>query len=438
MRISLPYSRNKRYLTGIDWMISALDHLTRKSTGAGTASQIVLQLDSAISENDLKTSLKQFAHKVPVISGRQVRDLNLAPYWRIQAEMPCRVPKVSIHHPTSSRACLAEAVNTSLLDRNEYIAFHILHQKDSDEHFLAMTFDHRLLDARGAETLLDTIQRYPDGMEDCDKLFSPPEPAHLDNWLDRFRAGQRVNRALRAMAKAPIEFLSLPDNMRNRPFRFATITFSEEETGIISNNACDHAGYFMLMPYVLATITQLLHEVLGGKDPDKLNYVVPVSIDMRNPDRIKEEMFFNHLSFLFFHLLPQDMADRKSLTQKIMRQMYDQTQSNLPRDLHDVNMLMRIAPLCVLTPIMRKLRLILGSFAFSCVGDSAYKSRTFMGAKILNLFHMPRVPTPPGFGFFLNKFNGKLNMVLSYVDGMLTDAQVDEVMQKARQRLIDG
>ena len=164
MRISLPYSRNKRYLTGIDWMISALDHLTRKSTGAGTASQIVLQLDSAISENDLKNSLRQFAYEVPVLSGRSARDLNLAPYWRIPAETTRRVPEVSIHRPTSSRACLAEAVNTSLLDRNEYMAFHILRQKDTNEHFLAMTFDHRLLDARDAETFFDTIQRYPDGM----------------------------------------------------------------------------------------------------------------------------------------------------------------------------------------------------------------------------------------------------------------------------------
>ena len=152
----------------------------------------------------------------------------------------------------------------------------------------------------------------------------------------------------------------------------------------------------------------------------------------------KQEMFFNHLSFMFFHLLPEDMTDRKLLTQKIMRQMYDQTQSNLPKHLCDVNMLMRIAPLSVLDPIMEKLRLLLGSFAFSCVGDSAYKSKTFMGSKVLNLFHMPRVPTPPGFGFFFNQFNGKLNMVFSYLDGILTDAQIDDLVRKARQRLIEG
>ena len=102
----------------------------------------------------------------------------------------------------------------------------------------------------------------------------------------------------------------------------------------------------------------------------------------------------------------------------------------LGRDLWDVTMLMRIAPVWLLARIMAKIRLMLGSLSFSCVGDSAYRSDTFMDAKVLNLFHMPRVPTPPGYGLFFNEFASGLNLVFSYVDGLMSDEDADDLVQR--------
>jgi hypothetical protein len=48
-----------------------------------------------------------------------------------------------------------------------------------------------------------------------------------------------------------------------------------------------------------------------------------------------------------------------------------------------------------------------------------------MGAEIKNFFHMPRVPSPPGLGFFFNHFNGRLNLVIPYLDGLLQDREIN-------------
>ncbi len=85
---------------------------------------------------------------------------------------------------------------------------------------------------------------------------------------------------------------------------------------------------------------------------------------------------------------------------------------------------------------MLKIRLMLGSLSFSCVGNSAYGSDTFLGAKVINLFHMPRVPTPPGFGFFFNEFDSRLNMVFSYVDGMMTDDEANDLVGRVWTALV--
>ena len=81
---------------------------------------------------------------------------------------------------------------------------------------------------------------------------------------------------------------------------------------------------------------------------------------------------------------------------------------------------MRIVPLPVLSRLM--LRPLNGEFAslgFSAVGKGGYPFRQFMQAEVRNLVHMPLVPVPPGLGFVFNQFGGRLNAVLSYVDGLL-------------------
>jgi hypothetical protein len=47
---------------------------------------------------------------------------------------------------------------------------------------------------------------------------------------------------------------------------------------------------------------------------------------------------------------------------------------------------------------------------------------------------MPRVPMPPGIGFFSNFFNGRLNLVLSHLDGLLQDTDIVMIEQGIRQR----
>jgi hypothetical protein len=55
-----------------------------------------------------------------------------------------------------------------------------------------------------------------------------------------------------------------------------------------------------------------------------------------------------------------------------------------------------------------------------------------MGAGVMNLIHMPMVPIPPGVGFVVNQFGPRMNAVLSYVDGLLSDEEAQRIEDGVR------
>jgi hypothetical protein len=116
--------------------------------------------------------------------------------------------------------------------------------------------------------------------------------------------------------------------------------------------------------------------------------------------------------------------------------MYEQVKSGFPKALHESSMLMRLAPLPLLSRVMlRPLRGEFASLGFTCVGKSGYPFDRFGEAELVNLIHMPLVPVPPGLGVFINQFGSKMNAVLATVDGMLDDEDIVKFREAIRRLL---
>jgi len=438
------FSRKKRYLTGIDWIIHALDYITKKATGAGNTSQVVLELDGSISEDDFRNCLESLTKKHPVLHGRLSRDFNLAPYWKMSFVSQCKSLPIKIYHlddiysNTNVFSLLEQTANLKFISNREHLFFHLIYT--GNKCYVAMTFDHRLFDGRGAEAFLEILQNEWENKDNtfCDKnIIVPAESAHLCHWRRKFIAGQQVNRTFLKLGKnAPPRVLPLPASLNNRRFRFKVIPFDKHQTDLIVENAYNEAGYLMLMPYVLASTVWVIHRLFSKRNIKSGDYVVPVSIDMRPQAKVQQEVFFNHVSFLFIKILPDEADNFPILLKSIKKQIYDQIKSGLPGHFQEATLLMRILPLPILSNIMRLyLKGQIASFSFSYVGESAYKSPFFMGKKILNVLHMPRVPVPPGFGVFFHQSQNKLNAVISFLEGMLTDKEADTIVTKLKARL---
>ncbi|MBU1183375.1 MAG: hypothetical protein KKF00_14680 [Proteobacteria bacterium] len=442
MKISLPYSKNKRYLTGIDWIIHVLNYMTLKETGTGFMSQVILELHGKVDALQIESSLSAFMKKYPVLNGHTSRDFNLAPYWKIPAAGTGKISFEIIHLTNSHKegasfddvlTSLEKGINRPFRNRKEHVAFHLITK--GGKSYVAMTFDHLVFDARNAEAFLNIFQKDWEGGEDSGNM-TITEPAHLSMWMDKFKAGQRVNRAFLQIAdRVPPRVLPLPPG-KKIGFKFKILSFSREAAEAITENAFNKAGYLMLMPYALSASVSALHEIFAGRGFASGNYVIPVSIDTRKKEEVMRQVFFNNVSFFIFKV-GADLAVRfPELLKSVKEQMYNQVKADLPGDICKASLLMRIAPLPLLGSLLKiYLKGQIASFSFSYVGETSYESSCFMDNKIINIFHMPRVPVPPGIGIFFQQSKENLNIILSYIDGMLTDEESGKIFDLLKSRL---
>lgn len=425
-------SKRKRYLTGSDWVINTLDAMLKSTTCCGNQSQLVFEFDRMLDGNDVQRALSRFVRKFPVLRGHGARDLLLAPYWSIPTTNDA-APAFSVVQAPEGRSVpvLEQSANAPFRGKREYLSFQLV--AAGERSFLSMTFDHRVFDARGAEAFLNLFQQDFTGKPVSGDIAFASTRA-LTGWGGKFRAGRNVNRRIIALSKSTPEALPIPEK-GSGAYCYRLLSFTPRETETIYKHAYQEAGYLLESPFLLAVIIQAAHDLFKGRSRPLTSYLVPVTVDLR-PDIDKtQEIFFNYVSYLFYQVPVRDAGDRKGLINSLKQQMYDQVKAGFPRDLAEASLLTRLAPPRLLDRLLHlPLKGKMATFAFSHLGKSAYQHGEFMQAKITNLFHMPRVPVPPGMGFFSNYFNGRLNIVMSFLDGLMTDDEIRLLESGIRQR----
>lgn len=431
-------SRRKRYLSGSDWVIAALDHLLKTTTRAGNICQVVLLLDSLLDEGLFRGQLKRFTSRFPVLQGRVRRDLRLTPYWKIP---PALKGEIRVHvsrlRDVSSQgellAALSRIADIPFQDEHEHLAFHIL--SDSRQSALVMRFDHRLFDARGAESFLDRFQRSL-GEELPATPISFGSSACLTHWRRKFQAGSNVNRRIIALSASTPLALPVPSG-RERGFGYRLLCFDARETAALYGRADRMAGYLMESPFFLAAITASLHELLESRSAVGESYLIPVTMELRPGRDPLQELFFNHVSYLFYQIPRQSAADMGALVALFKQQMYDQVKSGFPRDLAEATQLSRIAPLPLMGRLMHlPLEGKMATYVFSHLARSSFNSTEFMGCRVDNVLHLPRVPAPPGLGLFSSLFDGRLTLCMAFLDGLLEERELDLLEAGIRRRLV--
>ena len=422
-------SKRKRYLSGSDWVINTIDHLMKSVNSSGNICQVVLLLNDPLSEETVRNRLNIFVKQFPVLQGKVARDFKLTPYWKIPASMKQDVSLNASRIPEdSSPECLiselVQHANSPFPDNGGYIDFHLF--TAGERSALAMRFDHRLFDARGAESFLYLFQRsLEDNTTSGDISFT--SSMELTEWRSKFLAGRNVNRAIIALSKSTPRSLPVQP-MTDQGFRYRLLTFDKQETAAIYEKAYREAGYLMESPFFLAAITASMHELFASR-PDSGNcYLVPATMDLRPGKDPLQEVFFNHVSYIFYQAPIEHGSDMKELVTMFKQQMYDQVKSGFHRDLATASLLTRIVPLGIFGKMMSMpMEGKIATFAFSHLGRSSYQSKEFMGSSIENIIHMPRVPVPPGIGFFNSTYDGRLNLVISYLHGIISDEEAENL-----------
>ena len=418
--MKLPYFKKRYYLSGIDWIISAIDYYMLLVSPAGNHSTLIIETKKTISEESLKRRLKLIYTSIPLLNACQGRDIfNLAPYWKITKNPPVLpgIQHVECNSPEEFTQIKENTLNIQFPSAKDHLFFTIAEGKEINA--MLMTFDHKFLDARGAELFLNLLMGNDESeIVDLIAKIKITDSPKLKEWNKKFDAGRDMQRHLIELSRK--KYIALSDHsMKNPPeksdtnLKSRTIVFSKKETKAILLKSEHEAGFMMETPFLLAVTSLAIHQVISS-DRDA-NYSVPMPVDMRTPGSEFQKMLFNHLSFMFLDIAVQKDMKLSELICEIRNSIFYNIEHQLPEKLIKAARLTRISPLPILKHFMKlPLDGKVASFAFANVGESSSSADNILAAKIKNIYHMPRIPTPPGLGIFFNRYHGRMQFTLTW------------------------
>jgi len=408
-----------RYLNGIDWVVAGLDRSLRQTSGFGNWSQVVLELDGSLDAKRFAAAVQRYTSSFPVLQGRAVRGWQLVPVWKMPRRMrPESVPIES--RPLPEEASfeqiteeLARCVTAPPGTPGRYIGFTLLSSEKKT--WLTFRFDHRLLDARGAELFLHgLIQHVEEGRTAPPTRFDvPPQKPCLPPWIPKFKSGQQVVRLLHRQRHqaAPFEISPLPE--ASPELHFSILSLTQEQSDELKADAHEKAGYLMLTPWLASCMTGALDRLFKENNRAPSGYMIPCSADLRTDPN--HQIFFNHAAFICLHR-PVGEGCRAGWAQTFSAQFVEQVKLEIPRHFENAWKLSRILPASLYGRLLRgPLKSFGGTLSMASVGDGLSAIESIDASPVLNAFHMPMVPPAPGLGFFVNTFQGRLNICLMFV-----------------------
>jgi hypothetical protein len=442
--MKIPCSSRKRYLGGADWCVAALNQGTIEATGRPSSFHVAVFFEGIPDPDRVETGFRAYCGRFPVLWGAPARCWCLAPYWRHPPTTEgLRVSVARDPLPAVTREDVLRRVESLANDPRALkecrVALHLL-RTDAADGVWVFSFDHHLFDAGGAESFIDLFCRFLDGTA-TESEFPDPHPvapAQLDRWRARYDRGRQLNREILRLTGNGTTELPLPADARARPFRFRVATFDEAESVRIRERAFSAAGYLMFMPYVLATASAVFRPFFAKRAAPESHFVVTVSTN--KPGEGKggaPHLFFNDLSFLYFSFPLSAAEDRDALARTASSQLIDQVRQGMPEAIEDSNRLMRIlSPRGFWKFMTLFFRSRLSSFALTCLGDPAIQVPGALGCRIRTHLHLPVIPTPPGLGLILNRSGGVYHAVLSTIEGILPEDEIDAILPAFRAMLL--
>ena len=295
--------------------------------------------------------------------------------------------------------------------------------------FLVMTWFHPLMDARGGQNLLGHLAhldnnngRAPWGA--TPPAFVPdPDPRPF---RERGRLARRGRDYMRTLVRVPVVSpgtgLTSPGRVRFRQESFV------EPDALASDKRASRE-----MCWRLAVVGKALAELWDRRRLPGTPFLVPISVDLR-PKGDPGPTFGNLLAFHFARFTPSETADVAGLAQALRRQMADALREGLI-EANAVGM-----EFLTYRPMSSIVRYLPGAssretFSFNCadITDLPPALESVFGCRVINAYQVPAVLPRPGIGIFFNRCTPTSNLVVSWVEGAVSDDEVTRIIEIIRE-----
>jgi hypothetical protein len=427
-----PSRRRRLPLRGADLVLVAMQALWQRA-GVSNNTVMVVQCDGPIATARITAALERFLDFAPWPAARLERPFpwgKLA--WAAGPRATLTAPPVRRRDIASREALQLELeaeLNRAIDPRREPpLRFVLLDHVAEAQSFLVATWFHPLMDPRGGQNLLAHLEHL-DQVDTGRAPWGGTPPAFvaepdLRPLRERGRLGRRSQRYMRTLMPGPPVSpgtgLTSPGRAR---FRHESFLAAERGETRVAREVF----------FRLAVVGRSMAELWRRRGLPDTPFLLPVSIDLR-PKGEPGPTFGNLLAFHFARFRPSDTGDVSALTQALRHQMVDALRDG-QIDANAVAMqFLAYRPLAVM---LRDLPGTAGreTFSFNCadLGDVPPALDKLFGRRVVNVYHAPTVLPRPGVGVFFNRCGMRNNLVVSWIEGAVSEDEVTRIVEAVRE-----
>ncbi|HXJ81513.1 MAG TPA: hypothetical protein VMS64_22885 [Candidatus Methylomirabilis sp.] len=295
--------------------------------------------------------------------------------------------------------------------------------------FLVLTWFHALMDPRGGQNLLRRLvdlDREGEGGSPSDVTPALAAAGDQRSLRERARLGRRSLDHLRALTEVPPVSPGTSLTAFGKA-RFWQGAFVAGDTLPGDTRATRDICWRLA---VAGRAMSVFWEKRGLPD---VPFLVPISVDLR-PKGEAGATIGNWLAFHFARFAPSETADVAGLARSLRLQMADAVRDGRIDGSAAGMEFLRYRPLWMMARALPR-----GpsgeTFSFNCAdtGDFLPEITSVFGRRVVNAYHAPAVLPRPGIGVFFNRCAARNDLVISWVEGTMSEDDVAHVAEIVRE-----
>jgi hypothetical protein len=427
-----------------DYFMHGQDRRMRRYGLPGNVCRVALRLDGGLDAERLRKRVAASPILDWLARVRIVRSLPLLPpRWQAAGES-----KTIFHEHNGPAANGAEAgsLPPAVSGRDLHaaegpaLALDLVRHADGTRH-LVISWNHALMDARGAEFILrhlnagEAVKEAPT----VENLINPSQREwNLSKWWNSVKLARGSMEWLRKSGSEPL-FTLMPGPRPAMPCRgeCRLVSFSEAEAARIDSRCQSLNAGFRRSHFYLASSIRALHTVAQGRGNKDGAYLVPVPHDMRRRGT-NGPIFSNQLSILFYRIEPRQAVSLSEIIAELTRQMMNQIRDRFPESCMAALDMFKPLPLdYYVRHLGQPTRGKFASLCFSDSGETCAGMSDMLGGRITDVTHLVPTWRPPGLTVLFWSFSGRPRVLLSWVDDCLSSSEVSTLEQGLRSALLE-
>ncbi|POZ50050.1 hypothetical protein [Methylovulum psychrotolerans] len=409
-------------LNGADYFCLQLDRLMWQTSGKRNVCVLVVTLAERLALADLQQQLDQRpAYQwLCRLRLREGLPFSLAQWvYEPKAAMP-----VVSEYPLAASGKLPDGLLSGGLDIKKQAPFKIdLLQSGDAGSVLVFTWHHVLMDAHGGELFIRYL-----GMPPAVRQASwvAPEEPKLPLKV-RGKIASDMKQFLYDTSSLPL--LSLYKSNLDKPQAcYRVLSFTPQQTLMVNGEAKRLDAGFLPSAFYLAATTYAVAQVQKKRGEIDGDALVPVPVDRRKRGA-PGAILGNQVSFLFYRLPKAILEDVPAMTGELMTQMKALMRAESPAHYTVMMDFLRRLPGFIYRRVLKApTQGLMASFFYSDTGDSLQDFTGLFGQPVKGAVHYPPNMYPPGLTFIFSRYQGALQITLSYMHADLTEFEAQQLL----------